>query len=112
MLFWDDALALSEMKENAPDIYKDKVEEWMHQSNGMHQYHLWCTLEALGLGVNLQHYNPLIDGEVRKRWSLPERWKLKAQMVFGMPKEAMNPERRCRNCRWRRGWVFLVLRKI
>jgi len=33
----------------------------------------------------LQHYNPLIDDEVRKAWNLPGDWKLVAQMPFGVP---------------------------
>ena len=75
------------MKENSPDIYKDQTDEWVQQSNGMHQYYLWVALEALGLGANLQHYNPLIDDEVKRTWDVPGDWKLKAQMVFGVPKE-------------------------
>lgn len=35
------------------------------------------------MGVNLQHYNPIIDPAVIKEWQLPEHWVLKAQMVFG-----------------------------
>ena len=32
-----------------------------------------------------QHYNPLIDEKVKADWSLPESWKLVAQMPFGKP---------------------------
>ncbi|OKL62348.1 hypothetical protein UA08_02592 [Talaromyces atroroseus] len=91
ILFWDDQSCAAAMKEHAPDIYKDNTEEWVHQSNGMHQYYLWTALEALGLGANLQHYNPLIDAEVQKTWSVPSDWKLKAQMVFGVPREGSAP---------------------
>ena len=38
-----------------------------------------------GMGASLQHYNPLIDDEVRKAWNLPGDWKLVAQMPFGVP---------------------------
>ncbi|KAJ5580036.1 Nitroreductase [Penicillium hispanicum] len=91
IMFWDDQLSATAMKENAPDVFQDKVEEWVHQSNGMHQYYLWTALEALGLGVNLQHYNPLIDAVVQKTWSVPSDWKLRAQMVFGVPKKDSAP---------------------
>jgi len=87
ILFWDDQSCAVAMKENSPDIYKDQTDEWVQQSNGMHQYYLWVALEALGLGANLQHYNPLIDDEVKRTWDVPGDWKLKAQMVFGVPKE-------------------------
>ncbi|KAF2228889.1 Nitroreductase [Viridothelium virens] len=91
ILFWDDQSSATAMNQNSPDIYKDKTDEWVGHSNGMHQYYLWTALEALGLGVNLQHYNPLIDAEVQKTWTVPSAWKLKAQMVFGVPKEGSAP---------------------
>ncbi|CDM30135.1 Nitroreductase-like [Penicillium roqueforti FM164] len=87
ILFWDDQSCAAAMKEHAPDIYKDKTDEWVQQSNGIHQYYLWTAFDALGLGVNLQHYNPIIDSEAQKAWSVPSDWKLKAQMVFGVPKD-------------------------
>lgn len=83
ILFWDDLEAMKQYKNEAPDIYKDKCEESATQSNGMHQYHIWTALETVGLGANLQHYNPLIDEYVRKAWGQPAEWALRAQMVFG-----------------------------
>ncbi len=55
------------------------------QTNGMHQYVLWCALEAEGMGVNLQHYNPLIDTKIETDFHVPPTWSLKSQMVFGKP---------------------------
>ncbi len=52
---------------------------------GMLQYAVWTLLTVEGLGVNLQHYNPMIDSEVARQWNIPADWKLKAQMVFGKP---------------------------
>ena len=46
---------------------------------------VWAALEAEGLGASLQHYNPLIDDEVKKEWNIPGNWKLIAQMPFGNP---------------------------
>lgn len=57
----------------------------------MHQYYVWTALETQGLGVNLQHYNPLID-EVKKTFDIPEHWILKAQMVFGTPAKEPAPK--------------------
>ncbi len=51
----------------------------------MHQLVVWTALEAEGLGATLQHYNPLIDDEVKKEWNVPSNWKLIAQMPFGNP---------------------------
>jgi predicted oxidoreductase (fatty acid repression mutant protein) len=42
--------------------------------------------------VNLQHYNPLIDDEVKKVFEIPEHWILKAQMVFGTPTQEPGPK--------------------
>jgi predicted oxidoreductase (fatty acid repression mutant protein) len=89
ILFWDDLAGVKKLKETSPDIYRDKIEEWAQQSNGMHQYYMWTALGALGLGVNLQHYNPLIDDEAKKSWDVRETWALKAQMVFGAPVEGV-----------------------
>ncbi|KUI52630.1 Putative nitroreductase HBN1 [Cytospora mali] len=44
---------------------------------------VWTSLEAEGLGANLQHYNPLIDAKVVSEWNIPQSWKLSAQLVFG-----------------------------
>ena len=51
----------------------------------MAQYILWAALEAEGLGVNLQHYNPIIDVRLETEYSVPPTWSLKSQMVFGKP---------------------------
>ena len=69
---------------------------WAHQASGMLQYAVWLSFEDKGLGASLQHYNPVIDPEVRERWNLPEDWKLLAQMPFGSiesgaPEKAFEP---------------------
>jgi len=46
---------------------------------------LGTALELEGLGATLQHYNPLIDDEVKAAWHIPSSWKLIAQMPFGNP---------------------------
>ena len=38
------------------------------------------AIEDAGLGASLQHYNPLIDDEVKENWNPPSKWKLIAQM--------------------------------
>lgn len=56
---------------------------WAQQSSGMLQYAVWMLLEDMGLGVSVQHYNPIIDLQVRERWNIPSDWKLISQMPFG-----------------------------
>lgn len=65
--------------------YAENFPIWSNQSAGMLQYSIWTALSLEGLGANLQHYNPIIDGEVAKEFGVPENWKLLAQMPFGMP---------------------------
>lgn len=52
-------------------------------SSGMHQYNLWASLSLEGYGASLQHYNEVIEEEVKKVWNLPSEWKMRAQMPFG-----------------------------
>ena len=51
----------------------------------MLQFSIWTLLCEAGLGVSLQHYNPIIDEEVKKAWNIPSHYKLIAQMPFGKP---------------------------
>jgi uncharacterized protein len=67
---------------------KDKFPDWSQHSSGMVQYIVWTSLEMEGLGASLQHYNPLIDEEVKKQWDIPANWKLIAEMPFGNPTAA------------------------
>lgn len=63
-LFEDDTVIRSMQKEF--ELYKDNFPVWANQSNGMLQFAVWTALELEGLGASLQHYNPLIDDEVKE----------------------------------------------
>ncbi|KAL8999519.1 MAG: hypothetical protein Q9188_005869 [Gyalolechia gomerana] len=84
ILFYEDTDTMREFQ-NKFKSYEDKFPGWSEQTNGMHQYTIWTALEAEGLGVNLQHYNPLIDVRLETEFKVPMTWSLKAQMVFGKP---------------------------
>ena len=81
-LFFEDQTVVNGLIERFPS-YKDKFPVWSLQSNGMLEFAVWTSLEAEGLGASLQHYNPLIDAEVKKEWQIPESWTLLAEMPFG-----------------------------
>ncbi|CAI3608054.1 MULTISPECIES: nitroreductase family protein [Clostridium] len=66
-------------------LYKDNFPIWSQQTSGMHQFVIWTALEIEGFGASLQHYNELIENDVKKEWSIPENWKLIGQMPFGKP---------------------------
>lgn len=84
ILFYADDAATKNLMEQFP-TYAEKFPGWADQSSAMHQFAIWTMLTDKGLGVNLQHYNPLIDESVRKEWGIDENWRLIAQMPFGRP---------------------------
>lgn len=87
VLFLEDESVVNGLKKSFP-TYQDKFSPWSQQTSAMHQLAVWTMLEDAGLGASLQHYNPLIDDEVRRTWKLPEHWSLVAQMPFGLPTQA------------------------
>jgi len=82
ILFFDDEEVTNHLIKAFP-LYADNFKPWAEQQNGMLQFAIWSQLEELGLGVNLQHYNPLIDDEVKAAWGIPQSWRLRAEMVYG-----------------------------
>jgi uncharacterized protein len=82
VLFFEDQAVIEGLQKQF-ELYKDNFPVWSEHSNGMLQYVIWTALEIEGLGANLQHYNPIIDDEVKQEWNVPSNWKLIAQMPFG-----------------------------
>lgn len=82
VLFFEDQSVIKGLQQQFA-AYADNFPVWGDHSNAMHQYAVWSTLAAAGVGANLQHYNPLIDGAVAAEWGIPADWTLRAQMVFG-----------------------------
>ena len=79
-------------------LYADNFPIWAQQSNGMLQINIWSALRELGIGANLQHYNPVIDEKVKALFNIPEYYQLIAQMPFGgidtLPDEKENINKR------------------
>lgn len=84
VLYFEDTSVVHKLQELFPR-YADNFPVWSEHTSAMHQLAVWTMLEDAGFGASLQHYNPLIDQEVRERWKLPAEWKLIAQMPFGLP---------------------------
>lgn len=91
ILYFEDQDTVAGLQKKFP-IYKENFPVWSLQSSGMLQYSIWMMLEAAGLGVSLQHYNPLIDEKVKTIWKIPESWKLLAEMPFGKPLTVPDPK--------------------
>ena len=84
ILYFEDMSVVHALQEQFP-TYKDNFPIWAEHTDAMHQLAVWTMLEDAGMGASLQHYNPLIDDEVRKVWNLSDDRKLIAQMPFGVP---------------------------
>ncbi|CCD22220.1 nitroreductase family protein NDAI_0A00620 [Naumovozyma dairenensis CBS 421] len=52
------------------------------QSSGAVQIESWAAVEALGLGCNLQHYNPLVRAALPQ--DVPTSWTVHSQLIFGV----------------------------
>lgn len=87
VLFFEDNSVIESLQQQFA-LYKDNFPIWSQQASGMHQFVIWTALEIEGLGASLQHYNELIEADVKKEWSIPNNWKLIAQMPFGKPTAA------------------------
>lgn len=86
VLYFEDDSVVKGLQDAFPS-YAANFPVWSQQTSAMHQFAIWTMLEDGGLGVNVQHYNPLIDDEVRVTWNIPSTWRLIAEMPFGTPTE-------------------------
>ena len=89
VLFFEDNSVVESLQQQFA-LYKDNFPIWSQQSSGMHQFVIWTALEIEGLGASLQHYNELIESDVKKEWNIPNNWKLIGQMPFGKPTSEPN----------------------
>ena len=83
ILYFEDWTDVEALQAQYP-AYKDNFPTWAYQANAMAEFIVWTALAEAGMGASLQHYNPLIDEEVKARFHLPAAWKLVAQMPFGV----------------------------
>jgi len=84
VLFFEDNSVIESLQEQFA-LYKDNFPIWSQQASGMHQFVVWTALEIEGFGASLQHYNELIENDIKKEWKIPDNWKLIGQMPFGKP---------------------------
>lgn len=86
VLFFEDQNAVKSLQEKFP-LYKDNFPMWSQQSSGMLQFIVWTSFDIEGLGATVQHYNELIEKDIKEEFDLPDNWKLISQMPFGNPTE-------------------------
>ena len=68
------------------DVVKDLQEQfpiWSEQGHGIALYATWLALAEKNIGMNVQHYNPLVDAQLAEKYDIPANWKLRAQAPFG-----------------------------
>lgn len=99
-LFFEDQDVVKGLQEQFA-LYADNFPVWSEQALGITSVNAWTALSSeLGLGANLQHYNPVIDASVIAKYNVPASWKLRGQLNFGSieapagDKEFMNDEDR------------------
>ena len=91
VLFFYDQDVIDTMQKNVP-AYAQNFPVWAQQSNGMLQFSVWTGLRSLGIGANLQHYNPVIDDAVKQLLDVPSNYVLVAQMPFGSIEAQPDPK--------------------
>ena len=82
ILFYIDKNVLQSLKDKFP-LYAENFSNWSYQANAILQFMIWTSLTNNAIGANLQHYNPVIDNEVKVTFDIPDNWELVAQMPFG-----------------------------
>ena len=82
ILFYDDDKITQDLQEKFP-TYKALFPQWAEHNNAILQYMVWAALTELGVGANLQHYNPLVDEMAATSFDIPKNWRLIAQLNFG-----------------------------
>ena len=91
ILFFDNKDIIEQLKIDYP-LYKDSFDAHAAHGMGILQANIWNYLASINIGSNLQHYNPLIDNEVKKQWNIPDNYQLTAQLVFGGINEFPEPK--------------------
>ncbi|GEQ37141.1 hypothetical protein TH5N_02670 [Tetragenococcus halophilus] len=85
-MFFNDTDITKQLQEQFA-LYADNFPTWAEQSNGIATANTWTALTEVGMGANLQHYNPVIDEAVSSQWDIPTNWRLRSQLVFGSPEK-------------------------
>lgn len=90
LLIFEDEKVLDEKREKFKS-YREQVPSWSYQGSGIFQYAIWLQLVEAGLSASLQHYNPMIDERVKKRFNVDESWSLISQIPYGLKDEELEP---------------------
>ncbi|QQK07320.1 nitroreductase family protein [Miniphocaeibacter halophilus] len=82
ILYFENKNKVKELQETFSS-YADKFPQYSQHSSAILQILIWLGLAEQNIGANLQHYNPIIDNEIKAKWDIPKEFELVAQMPFG-----------------------------
>ena len=82
ILFFEDSATIEKLKKEYP-LYAEEFQKFSQHTSAMHQIVIWLLLADADIGASLQHYELLVEKEIRDMFSLSDDWKLIAQMPFG-----------------------------
>lgn len=84
VLYYENEPVIASLQQQFP-LYKNNFPVWSQQAQGILQYIVWAALEDAGLGASLQHYSEVVEDEIKSKLSIPDGYRLIAQMPFGKP---------------------------
>jgi len=91
VIFFESQNVVQTMQKNAPQ-YADHFPTWSEHASAILQSNTWAALTNAGYGANLQHYGNLVEAEIKKKYSLNEDWKWRAELVFGAKTDEPKPK--------------------
>ncbi len=63
ILFFEDQDVVKGLQESFP-LYAENFPIWSEQAHGINLYAVWLAFAEKNIGMNVQHYNPLVDAQV------------------------------------------------
>lgn len=75
ILFYEDQDVVKGLQEQFP-LYAENFPIWSEQGHGIALYATWLALAEQNIGLNVQHYNPLVDAQLAEKYDIPANWKL------------------------------------
>ncbi len=82
ILLYEDQDVVAGLETQFP-LYAANFSTWSEHAHGGTLYGLWLAFAEKGIGMTVQHYNPLVDAVAAERYHVPSHWKLRAQVPFG-----------------------------
>ncbi|GGZ99787.1 nitroreductase [Ignatzschineria ureiclastica] len=91
ILYYEDEAVVKGLQEQFP-AYAHNFPRWSEHAHGITLYGIWMALAEVNIGATVQHYNELIEADVKARWDIPDSWSMRAQMPFGSIESPAEPK--------------------